>query len=163
MRHKETRAEEPIRANFDGEVLRNISRSQLPVARPQLRIDGESCEDRTATLYSCFKFPYFTFAKFSREVWWSRRQEWHFFYPERVIFRLSFYTPRGSLGRSQFALSRMNIFFLSMLSDDLLYPASLSALAFVFPILNLWTYFCPDKKDVIYFLFWLSLLLQIFI
>jgi len=41
-------AEEPIRANFDDEVLRNISRSQLPVARLQPRIDGESCEDRAA-------------------------------------------------------------------------------------------------------------------
>lgn len=40
----------PIRANFDDEVLRNISRSQLPVVRPQPRIDGESCEDRAATL-----------------------------------------------------------------------------------------------------------------
>lgn len=146
---KRNRAEEPIRGNFDDEVLRNISRSQLPVARPQPRIERRKLR-RSCSDPSCFKFPCFTFAEFSREVWWSRRQEWHFFYPGRVIFHLSFYLATRLLGRGyQFTLSRMNFyglfFFINALSGDLLYPASLSVLACIFHFISL-NALCSNKR-----------------
>lgn len=119
------------------------------------RFDGESCEDRAArdpvpfkisTLYSC--------RVLSRSLMISLTHEWH---PPwsggreeggGITFRLSLY---AAFSRSsyQFALSPMNFYgffaFLSILSSDLLYPVSLSALTCICRFMSS-SFFCPKKE-----------------
>lgn len=101
-------AKEPIRANFDDEVPRNISRSQLP-AGPQRESTAKVAKIARATSVA-LNFYASLSCGVSREVWRSCARTRHSsLLPEGITFSFPFYAARSRAGY-QFALSRMNFY-----------------------------------------------------